>query len=209
MFSALTAKLEAAFKRLAGRGRLSAAEIEAGLREIRLALLEADVHIAVVKDFLGRVKERALGVEVQRSLTPAQQVVKIVYEELGALMGEGPSALPMAQDPPTVWMLVGLQGSGKTTTAAKMAYRLLRDGKRPALVAADPYRPAAAEQLTVLGRQLGVTVLGGDGGDPPAVCVEAVAQAARSRCDVVLLDTAGRLHIDEAMMEELTAIQRA
>ncbi|MFQ6672219.1 MAG: signal recognition particle protein, partial [Candidatus Tectimicrobiota bacterium] len=121
----------------------------------------------------------------------------------------GPSALPMAQDPPTVWMLVGLQGSGKTTTAAKMAYRLLRDGKRPALVAADPYRPAAAEQLTVLGRQLGVAVLGGDGGDPPVVCIEAVAQAARSRCDVVLLDTAGRLHIDEAMMEELKAIQRA
>lgn len=209
MFSALTARLEVAFRRLTGRGRLSAEDVEAGLREIRLALLEADVHVLVVKDLLGRVKERALGAEVLGSLTPGQQVVRILHEELSAVMGEGSASLPMGERPPTVWMLVGLNGSGKTTTAAKLAHRLKREGKRPALVAADPYRPAAAEQLGILGGQLDVPVLGAGGGDVAEVCCEAVAQASRERCDVVILDTAGRMHVDEALMEELKALQRA
>lgn len=209
MFSALTSKLEAVFKRLAGRGRLSAEDVEAALREIRLALLEADVHVSVVKDFLGRVKERACGADVLASLTPSQQVVKIVKEELSSMLGGEPASLPMAERPPTVWMLVGLQGSGKTTTAAKLANRLKHDGKSPALVAADPYRPAAAEQLRILGGKLGVPVLGGDGSEPPEVCREAVEEAARKKCDVVLLDTAGRLHIDDAMMQELQAVREA
>jgi signal recognition particle subunit SRP54 len=208
MFSALTAKLEAVFRRIAGRGRLSIKDVESALREIRLALLEADVHVSVVKDLLVQVKERACGAEVLESLTPAQQVVKIVREELSSLLGGGPVALPVAESPPTVWMLVGLQGSGKTTTAAKLALRLKREGRSPVLVAADPYRPAAAEQLRILGGELEVPVLGKDGGEPPEVCREAVSEAARRGFDVVLLDTAGRLHIDDAMMGELMDVQK-
>jgi signal recognition particle subunit SRP54 len=171
--------------------------------------LEADVHVSVVRDFLGRVKERSCGAEVLASLTPSQQVVKIVKEELVTMLGGEPAALPVAERPPTVWMLVGLQGSGKTTTAAKLAHRLQMEGKSPALVAADPYRPAAAEQLRILGGKMGLPVLGSDGGEPPEVCSKAVAEAVRRKCDFVLLDTAGRLHIDEAMMEELKAVQEA
>lgn len=208
MFSALTAKLEGVFRRLSGRGRLSPEDVEAALREVRLALLEADVHVRVVKDFLGRVKERACAAEVLESLTPAQQVVKIVRQELSSTLGEGPADLPRAESPPTVWMLVGLQGSGKTTTAAKLALRLKGEGRSPALVAADPYRPAATEQLGILGEELGVPVLGGGGGEPTEVCREAVSEAARGGCDFVLLDTAGRLHVDEAMMQELVAVQK-
>lgn len=209
MFSTLTSKLEAVFKRLAGRGRLSAADVEGALREIRLALLEADVHVSVVKEFLGRVKERALGAEVLSSLTPSQQVVKIVRGELASMLGVEPVPLPFADRPPTVWMLVGLQGSGKTTTAAKLAHRLKGEGKNPALVAADPYRPAAAEQLRVLGAKLGVPVLGGDGAETTELCRKALREAASGGHDVVILDTAGRLHIDQAMMKELAAVRKA
>ena len=208
MFENLTDKLQAVFDRLAGRGKLSEQDVEAALREVRLALLEADVNYKVVKEFIARVKERAVGAEVMRSLTPAQQVVKIVHEELIRTLGE-PSRLNLSGPPPHVLMLVGLQGSGKTTTAAKLALTLRKSGHRPLLVAADTYRPAAITQLEVLGRQLEIPVHSeGATVAPPRICANALQRARGSAYDVVILDTAGRLQIDERMMTELEQIKQ-
>lgn len=209
MFESLSDKLQGTFKKLAGRGRLSEKDVDAALREVRLALLEADVNYKVVKGFVARVRERAVGTEVMRSLTPAQAVVKIVNEELIHVLGT-PSRIDLSGPPPHVIMLVGLHGSGKTTTAAKLALHMRRRGQRPLLVAADPYRPAAATQLEVLGKQLDIPVYSeGAHVPPPTICVNAVKRAERSAYSVVILDTAGRWHIDEKMMQELEQVKRA
>ena len=206
MFETLSDKLQAVFKQLTGRGKLSEADIEAALRQVRLALLEADVHFSVVKDFLGRVNERAVGAEVSRALSPAQQVIKIVHEELIATLGPG-EPLNLTGPKPRAIMLVGLQGSGKTTTAAKLARKLLAEGERPALVAADPYRPAAVAQLQTLGASLNVPVVSGPEA-PPDLCARALKSAAEGGVSAVIMDTAGRLQIDEPLMAELQAIKR-
>ena len=190
MFEQLSEKLESVFKKLRGHGRLTEANIEQGLREVRLALLEADVHYRVVKQFIDRVRGRALGQEVMASLTPGQQVVKIVHETLCELMGAERAALTLSGPPPACVMLVGLQGSGKTTTAGKLALRLRKEGRHPLLVPADVYRPAAIEQLRVLGEQIGIPVFPSRAeADPVAICLEAKAQAFPRRCDTLLLDT--------------------
>ncbi|MCS7261574.1 MAG: signal recognition particle receptor subunit alpha, partial [Anaerolineae bacterium] len=195
MFETLQDKLQKVFKQIANRGKLSEADVDAALREVRLALLEADVNFKVVKDFLGRVRERAVGVEVMRSLTPAQQVIKIVHEELIATLG-APARLNLDGPTPHVVMLVGLQGCGKTTTAAKLALWLKKSHHRPLLVAADTRRPAAIEQLQVLGRQLDIPVHAEDAQvPPPQICAHALQLARQQAYDVVILDTAGRLHI--------------
>ncbi|MFB3818953.1 MAG: signal recognition particle protein [Candidatus Methylomirabilales bacterium] len=207
MFDSLTDKLNEVFKRLRGHGTLSEDNIAEALREVRLALLEADVNFKVVRSFLDRVRERAVGRDVLQSLTPGQQVVKVVFEELSALMGGTQAKLQRAGQPPTVLMLVGLQGSGKTTTAGKLARHLKEQGQRPLLVAADLQRPAAQDQLQTLGRTLGVEVYRAAGPSTPvAVCREAVSLARARLFDPVILDTAGRLHVDEPLMEELRAI---
>ncbi|MGQ9584178.1 MAG: signal recognition particle protein [Anaerolineae bacterium] len=208
MFENLTDKLQSIFDGLARRGKLSEGDVDAALREVRLALLEADVNYKVVKQFLGRVRERAIGTEVTRSLTPAQQVIKIVHEELVEVLGP-PSRLDLSGTPPHVIMLVGLQGSGKTTTAAKLALSLRKGGgHRPLLVAADTYRPAAITQLEVLGRELDLPVYSeGDKAPPPTICQHALKRAAEGAYTVVLLDTAGRLHIDDEMMAELEKVK--
>jgi signal recognition particle subunit SRP54 len=209
MFENLTGKLQAVFRRLGKRGVLRDEDVDAILREIRLALLEADVHYKVVKDFVGRVRERAVGAEVTKSLTPAQQVVKIVHEELVETLGE-PGRLQLRGPAPYVIMLVGLQGSGKTTTVAKVARHLKQGGHLPLMVAGDTYRPAAITQLEVLGRQLELPVYsGGQQASPARICADGVAEARRRGCDVIVLDTAGRLQIDQSMMDELEAVQRA
>ncbi len=208
VFETLSDKLQDVFDRLSSRGRLTEADVDAALREVRLALLEADVNFRVVKDFIGRVRERAVGVEVMRSLTPAQQVIKIVHEELIATLGE-PGRLDLSGSPPIVIMLVGLQGSGKTTTAGKLALALRKSGQRPLLVAADTYRPAAITQLEVLGRQLDIPVYSeGVEASPPDIAEHALRHARSAGNTVMILDTAGRLQIDEAMMEELAEIKR-
>ncbi len=208
MFQGLSDRLNEIFKRVRGYGRLSEENIAESLREVRLALLEADVNFKVVRSFLERVRERAVGRDVLESLSPGQQLVKVVYEELTALMGGAASRLQTAGQPPTVLMLVGLQGSGKTTTAGKLASLLRQQGRRPLLVAADLQRPAAQEQLATLGRTLGVDVYRASGATSVvAVCREAVSQARSRLLDPVILDTAGRLHIDAALMEELRAIK--
>jgi len=210
MFQALSDRLNDIFKRLRGYGRLSEDTIAEALREVRLALLEADVNFKVVRSFLERVRERAIGRDVLESLTPGQQVIKVVHEELTALMGGTANHLNTAGQPPTVLMLVGLQGSGKTTTAGKLARLLKEKGRRPLLVAADLQRPAAQEQLSTLGKMLGVEVYRGPGATSPvATCQEAVRQARSRLFDPVILDTAGRLHIDEPLMQELRAIKAA
>lgn len=208
MFENLTDKLQEVFSKLAKRGKLSEGDVDAALREVRVALLEADVNYKVVKDFVARVRERAVGAEVMRTFMPAQQVVKIVNEELIKTLGE-PSKLDLSGSPPHVIMLVGLQGSGKTTTAAKLALRLRKSGHRPLLVAADPRRPAAVTQLEVLGKQLDIPVYE-EGSDvpPPTVCANAVRRAEESAHSTVILDTGGRLHIDEEMMRELAEIKK-
>lgn len=208
MFENLTDKLQEVFSKLAKRGKLSEGDVDAALREVRVALLEADVNYKVVKDFVARVRERAVGAEVMRTFMPAQQVVKIVNEELIKTLGE-PSKLDLSGSPPHVIMLVGLQGSGKTTTAAKLALRLRKSGHRPLLVAADPRRPAAVTQLEVLGKQLDIPVYE-EGSDvpPPTVCANAVRRAEESAYNTVILDTGGRLHIDEEMMRELAEIKK-
>src|SRR5690349_17479672 len=177
------------------------------MREIRLALLEADVNFKVVKDFVARVRERALGADVTKSLTPGQEVVRIVHEELTALMGSGDSKLAFASRPPTVILLAGLQGSGKTTTAAKLALLLRKEGHSPALVAADLARPAAVEQLNQLGRELQIPVF--TASDPVKAVTTGIDEARNQGRDVVILDTAGRLHVDEDLMEELAAVRNA
>ncbi len=208
MFESLTDKLQKAFDGLSSRGKLSEADVDAAMREVRLALLEADVNYKVVKDFVARVKERSVGVEVMKSLTPAQQVVKIVNDELVHLLGE-PARLDLSGPIPHVVMLVGLQGSGKTTTGAKLALTLRKAGQRPLLVAADTYRPAAIHQLEVLGKQLDIPVHSeGDKVSPPTICANAVRRAKESAYTVVILDTAGRLQINEEMMQELDEIKR-
>ena len=208
MFQGLSDKLNEIFKRLRGYGRLSEDNIVESLREVRLALLEADVNFKVVRSFLERVRERAVGRDVLESLSPGQQIVKVVYEELTSLMGGAASPLKTAGQPPTVLMLVGLQGSGKTTTAGKLARLLREKGRRPLLVAADLQRPAAQEQLVTLGKTLGVEVYHApDLTSPVAVCSEAVSLARSRLLDPVVLDTAGRLHIDERLMQELRAIK--
>jgi len=207
VFENLSDKLQGVFDKLASHGKLSEADVDAALREVRLALLEADVNYKVVKEFLGRVRERALGEEVTRSLTPAQQVVKIVHEELITTLGEG-AKLELSGPTPHVIMLVGLQGSGKTTAAAKLALHLRKSGQRPLLVAADIYRPAAIDQLKVLGEQLDVPVhVEPDGVKPPQICANAVKHGQQSAYTVVILDTAGRLHIDDEMMAEVAQIK--
>ena len=207
MFDALSDRLQAALHDVRGRGRLDEDAISRAMREIRLALLEADVNFKVVKEFVARVRERALGADVTKSLTPGQEVVRIVHEELTALMGSGDSKLAFASRPPTVILLAGLQGSGKTTTAAKLALLLRKDGHSPALVAADLARPAAVEQLEQLGRELQIPVFTGP--DPVKAVTSGIEQARSQGKDVVILDTAGRLHVDEALMEELAAVRNA
>ncbi|GAB4286270.1 MAG: signal recognition particle protein [Coriobacteriia bacterium] len=210
MFENLSQRLQDVFDKLKGRGVLTAADVDAAMREIRLALLEADVSFGVVKDFVARVRERAVGQDVMRSLTPGQMVVKIVLDELTSLMGSAPSRLTLTNRIPNVIMLVGLQGSGKTTAAAKLANRLRKDGKHPVLVACDVYRPAAIDQLETLGRELDIPVFRGDDGtDPVAIAVAAVKDAVARMRDVVIIDTAGRLHVDEAMMDEAARIKAA
>jgi len=209
MFEVLTEKLGNVFNRLGSKGRLSEKDVDEALREVRLALLEADVHFKVVKDFIDRVRQRSLGSEVLESLTPAQQVVKIVSDELTTLLGGGPTHLVPASHPPTIVMLVGLQGSGKTTTAAKLALHLKSSGQRPLLVAADHRRPAAIEQLVILGQQLDIPVYREDASAKPAsVCSHAIKRAKELATNWVIIDTGGRLHIDEAMMDEVAGIKR-
>jgi signal recognition particle subunit SRP54 len=206
MFQRLTDRLQAIFKRLRGHGKLTEEEINTALREIRLALLEADVHYGVAKDFLNRVRERAIGREVLQSLTPGQQVVKIVFEELTLLLGGKGTGLASAPHPPSVVLLVGLQGSGKTTAAGKLATLLTGQGRTPLLVAADTRRPAAASQLQVVGGKIGVEVFADPRASPADMCQEAVRYARGRGLDPVLVDTQGRLHIDDDLMAELRAV---
>jgi len=209
MFDQLTSRFESFFRKLRGHGRLTEDNIRESMREVRRILLEADVNFRVVKDFISRVQEKALGQEVLKSITPGQQVIKIIHDELIHLLGEGHSKLDLSGLPPVPVMIVGLQGSGKTTLAAKLALHLRRKGKFPLLVAADIYRPAAIEQLKQLGRQLDIPVWAPGTIDPVEICKGALSEARRNGRDVVLLDTAGRLHIDEEMMAELSRIQQA
>ena len=205
MFQNLSGRLQGVFDKLTRRGKLSEADVDEALREVRLALLEADVHFSVVKSFLDRVRARAVGVEVSRALNPGQQVIKIVNEELVATLGE-PGRLQLKGPQPRVVMLVGLQGGGKTTTAAKLARRLRAQGERVMLVAADPYRPAAIQQLQTLGAAIDVPVHAGEA-RPPDLCAEAVRVGEKQCKTVVIFDTAGRLQIDEELMHELVAIR--
>jgi signal recognition particle subunit SRP54 len=210
MFERLSDKLDAAFKKLKGRGKLTEKNIEEGLKEIRMALLEADVHYRVAKRFIADVKERALGQEVLTSLTPGQQVIKIVNEELTELMGSQQEELNLSGPSPVSLMLVGLQGSGKTTTAGKLAVFLRNKGRKPFLVPADVYRPAAIDQLKKLGEQLKVPVFSsGVEMDPVQICRDAKTAAHQQGCNTLLLDTAGRLHVDEDLMDELIRINEA
>ena len=207
MFEALSDRLEGVFDKLRSRGKLTEADVDTALREVRLALLEADVNFKVVKDVQARIREKTIGENVMESLTPVQHVVKIVNDELVELLGGGQSKLQFAGSPPTVIMLVGLQGSGKTTSAAKLALYLRKQGRRPLLVAADVYRPAAIEQLAQLGRQLNIPVYSETpGARPPDICANAVKKAREDANDVAILDTAGRLQINEELMRELEQI---
>ena len=210
MFDALTDKLGVAFKRFTDKGRLTPADVEVGLREVRLALLEADVNYKVARDFIDRVRERAVGRDVLESLTPGQQVIKVVFEELVSLLGGEDARITYQPEPPTTVMLMGLQGSGKTTTAVKLALLVRQDGHRPMLVAADLQRAAAVAQLQVLAaeQQLDVLVVSQAHGLAKGVS-QAVAEARRRGADVVIVDTAGRLHLDEPLMKELEAVRRA
>lgn len=209
MFEGLSDRLQGAFKKLRGQGVIKEEHINEALREVRMALLEADVSFKVVKDFTARIKEKALGQEVLKSLSPAQQVIKIVNDELTELMGGSQSKLTVAQKPPTVIMLVGLQGAGKTTTAGKLSAALKKQGKTPLMVACDVYRPAAVKQLQVLGEQLGVPVFTVENSlKPVEIANQAVQKAESMLCDTVIIDTAGRLHINEELMDELQNIKK-
>ncbi len=207
MFDSLSTRLQSVFDRLAGRGRLTEDNIQEALREVRVALLEADVNFKVVRGFIERVRARAVGQEVLQSLTPAHQVVKIVHDELVELLGGSGHRLAPAPHPPTIIMLIGLQGSGKTTTAGKLARWFSRQGQHPILAAADTYRPAAQDQLRTLGAQLGLPVVGAAGQTPLEICAQARREAAERGLTPLILDTAGRLHIDEPMLEELRRIR--
>jgi signal recognition particle subunit SRP54 len=208
VFDALSDKLQSALGDLRGRGTLDEEAISRAMREVRLALLEADVNLEIVRQFVAQVRERALGQDVAKSLTPGQQVVKIVHEELTALMGSGSSQLAFSPRPPTTILLAGLQGSGKTTAAGKLALLLQKDGRKPALVAADLQRPAAIDQLVQLGAQVGVPVYADERSDPVKAVHDGIERAKADGRDVVVLDTAGRLHVDEPLMEELAAVRR-
>jgi len=208
MFDQLTERLQRVFKTLRGEGKLSEAHVTSALREIRLALLEADVNFRVVKQFVEAIRGRATGQEVLQSLTPTQQVIKIVRDELVELLGGKSSALSFAGKPPSVYLMVGLQGSGKTTSAGKLARWLDRNGHRPLLLSIDVYRPAAREQLSVIARDLDLPCFRGEGVDDPLrLCRSALVEAGTGGCDVLLIDTAGRLHIDDALMRELQEVR--
>ena len=209
MLENLSERLQGIFSGLRGKGRLTEDDINQAMREIRMALLEADVNFKVVKTFIANTKERCLDAEVLESLTPAQNVIKIVLDELTELLGRTDSKLVLGSRIPNVIMLVGLQGSGKTTAAAKLAYRLLQENHQPLLVACDVYRPAAADQLETLGDEIGVRVYRGEGKNPVKIATEGIQDAIDSLRDVVIIDTAGRLHVDEEMMAEAENIKRA
>ena len=210
MFENLTDRLESVFKKLRGHGTLTEENIQDAMREVRTALLEADVNLAVVKDFIASITEKAIGQEVLISLSPGQQVIKIVHNELVELLGQQAVPLQLGGQQPAIIMLAGLQGSGKTTTAAKLAKRLQKEGRKPLLVPADVYRPAAIEQLHVLGQQVNVPVFPTEISQKPVdIARQAVAQATLNGQDTVILDTAGRLHVDELLMAELQAISQA
>ena len=207
-FEGLSEKLNNVFKKLSSRGRLKESDVKEAMREVRLALLEADVNFKVVKDFVGRVTEKAVGGDILESLSPAQQVIKLVNDELTALMGGAQSKIRLANNPPTVIMFVGLQGAGKTTNIAKLAgWYKKRENRRPLLVACDVYRPAAIDQLKVVGEKLGVPVYEEGAGDPVEIAKNAYAHAKAHGNDLLFLDTAGRLHIDEQLMDELKRIK--
>ncbi|HEU4320673.1 MAG TPA: signal recognition particle protein [Acidimicrobiia bacterium] len=208
MFDTLTQRFEGVFATLRGKGKLSEKDIDAALREVRLALLEADVNVTVVKTFLASVKERAMGEDVSKSITPGQQVIKIVHEELVKTLGSENAGL-VKTSPPLVILMVGLQGSGKTTTAGKLALHLKRQGKRPLLVAADLQRPAAIDQLETLGQSVDVPVVVDRKGKAPKLAKTALKEAANTGRDVVIIDTAGRLQIDDTLMKELAAVRKA
>lgn len=210
IFEGLSEKLQNTLSKLKGKGKLTEKDVKEAMREVKLALLEADVNFKVVKDFVKRVSDRAVGDEVMESLTPGQHVIKIVNEELTALMGSGQSKLTFSSKPPTVYMMVGLQGSGKTTTCAKLAKLLKKQQKSPLLVACDIYRPAAIQQLKTVGTQVEVPVFSmGEGTSPLNISKAAIEHANRQGLDTVIIDTAGRLHIDENLMEELQQIKSA
>ena len=208
-FESLSEKIQGAFKKLTGRGKLSESDVKEAMREVRMALLEADVNYAIVKDFVKKVSERAVGSEILQSLTPAQQVIKIVNEELTALMGGQNVKLSRSSSVPTIYMMCGLQGAGKTTMCAKIGKMLVKDGKRPLLAACDVYRPAAIRQLQIVGQQAGVEVFEKGQGNPVEIAKEAVEHARYYGKDTVIIDTAGRLHIDEKLMQELKDIKAA
>lgn len=209
-FESLSERLQNAIKMFRGTKEITEEDLKAPLREVRMALLEADVNFKVVKGFVGKIKERALGAEIQQNLSPSQQIIKIVDEELTNLLGGTQEKLTVASKPPTIIMLVGLQGAGKTTTVGKLAYNLKKKHKTPLLVAADVYRPAAITQLQVLGEQVGVPVFAlGDQVSPVDIARQSLAKAEHLACDTVIIDTAGRLHIDEKLMEELQNIKAA
>ncbi len=210
MFQGLSERLQATFDKLKGKGKLTEADVKEAMREVRLALLEADVNFKIVKEFVDKVRERAIGHEVMNSLTPGQQVIKLVNEELTELMGGSQSKLAQASKPPTIIMMVGLQGAGKTTTSGKLANLLKKQNRRPLLVACDIYRPAAIKQLQVLGEQLEIPVYSmGDKQSPVNIAKAALEHAQKHGNDYVIIDTAGRLHIDEGLMEELQAVKAA
>src|SRR5438445_316585 len=206
MFESLSEKLQSVFDRLGRKGRLSEEDVELALREVRVALLEADVSLKVVRQFVAAVKEKAVGQDVLHSLTPAQMVIKIVHDQLVELLGTSPPRLTVAAKPPTVVMLVGLQGSGKTTTAGKLAVQIRKMGHKPLLVAADPYRPAAVTQIQTLGKQIDVPVFHEPNKKPPELAQTAVKYAEQNGLSFVVLDTAGRLQINEDLMRELESI---
>jgi len=212
MFENLTEKLQRTFKNLRGQGKLSEENIGEALRELRLALLEADVNFKVVKDLIDHIREKAVGQEVMTALSPGEQVVKIVRDELVNLLGHDTARLKFASQPPTVVLMAGLQGSGKTTTSGKLAHWLQKGGHRPMLVSVDVYRPAAREQLRVVAKAVGANIYEGEVGEANTATVESLAKEARreavnSGCDVLVVDTAGRLHIDEQLMEEMQSLK--
>ena len=206
-FESLSEKISAVFKKLKSKGKLSESDVKSSMREVRMALLEADVNYKVAKNFTDNVVERAIGAKVMESLTPAQMVIKIVNEELTSLMGSDQTRLTIASKSPTIIMLCGLQGSGKTTHASKLAFMMKKQGRRPLLVACDVYRPAAIKQLEILGSQVGVHVFEMGTESPVKISQSAISYAKDHGCDVVILDTAGRLHIDEELMTELKDIK--
>ncbi|MDD4774887.1 MAG: signal recognition particle protein [Syntrophomonas sp.] len=206
-FEGLSDRLQEVFRKLRGKGKITEEDVKLAMREVRLALLEADVNYKVVKDFVATVSQRAIGHDVLQSVTPGQQVIKIVHDEMTRLMGEAENKLVMSAKPPTVFMVVGLQGAGKTTTVAKLAKSLIRQGRRPLLVACDVYRPAAIKQLEVLGEQVGVPVFSMGQDDPVDIARASLEHARNNNRDVVIIDTAGRLHINQELMEELKSIK--